>query len=212
MSTNIGPSPPVRFVTAHSPLGWWGVAANATGVCWFGWGENEDAVEKELRRQFPTATRTASDPRLQEWFDLLQRYLAGQGPWPKIPVDLPGTTFQRRVWQALRTIPAGETQSYQQIAVAIGYPTAARAVARACATNPVAVVVPCHRVIGNDGQLRGYAGGLDRKRLLLDLEAHSPYRPQRRPMKPRSGTISARTNKGGLPGNQKSSEPTSCPI
>lgn len=195
MSTPTGPSPPVRFVTADSPLGWWGVAATATGICWFGWGENEDAVEKQLRQQFPTATRAADDPRLREWFDLLQRYLAGHGPWPQLPVDLAGTSFQRRVWQALRAIPAGETRSYQQVAVAIGSPTAARAVARACATNRVAVVVPCHRVIGHNGQLRGYAGGLDRKRRLLALETHSPYRPRRSPVKSRSGTTSATTDK-----------------
>ncbi len=187
MSTHTGPPPPARFVTADSPLGWWGVAATATGICWFGWGKDDVAVENQLRQPFPTAIRTAGDPPLREWFELLQRYLAGHGPWPKLPVDLPGTPFQRRVWRAVRTIPAGETRSYQQVAIAIGCPTAARAVARACATNPVAVVVPCHRVIGHDGQLRGYAGGLDRKRRLLQLEAHSPYRPRRPPVKPRPG-------------------------
>ena len=97
-------------------------------------------------------------------------YLLGAGALDAVPTDLRGTAFQQRVWNALRAIPYGETRSYAQVAAAIGRPTATRAVARACATNPAALVVPCHRVIGSSGALRGYRWGLARKQALLDQE------------------------------------------
>ena len=102
--------------------------------------------------------------------DELHRHLAGTHPHIALPLDVRATAFQRRVWDALLKIPYGETRSYKQVAEAIGAPTAARAVARACATNPVAVLVPCHRVVGSDGSLTGYAGGLHRKKKLLAAE------------------------------------------
>jgi AraC family transcriptional regulator of adaptative response/methylated-DNA-[protein]-cysteine methyltransferase len=104
----------------------------------------------------------------------LQEHLAGSQPHIDLPLDVRATAFQRRVWDALRAIPYGQTRSYKQVAEAIGSPKAVRAVARACATNPVAVVVPCHRVIGTDGKLHGYAGGLHRKKKLLEKEAEKP--------------------------------------
>lgn len=103
--------------------------------------------------------------------DQLAAYFAGQRQRFELPIELHGTAFQRRVWSALRTIPYGETWSYGRIAAAIGAPTASRAVGLANGRNPVSIIVPCHRVIGADGRLTGYGGGLDRKRLLLDLEA-----------------------------------------
>jgi AraC family transcriptional regulator of adaptative response/methylated-DNA-[protein]-cysteine methyltransferase len=111
------------------------------------------------------------DKQLKPWMDELHRHFAGEQPHIDLPLDVRATAFQKRVWDALRAIPYGETRSYKQVAEAIGSPTAVRAVARACATNPVAVVVPCHRVIGTDGKLHGYAGGLHRKKKLLEKEA-----------------------------------------
>ncbi len=113
---------------------------------------------------------TRGTKELSLWMAELQRHFAGEQPHLDLPLDVRATAFQRRVWDALLAIPYGETRSYKQVAEAIGSPTAVRAVARACATNPVAVVVPCHRVIGTDGKLHGYAGGLHRKKKLLDAE------------------------------------------
>ncbi|MDW8198123.1 MAG: methylated-DNA--[protein]-cysteine S-methyltransferase [Gemmataceae bacterium] len=174
MRTPNGPTSPIRWIIANSPLGWWGLAATDQGICWLAWGESRDEWETTLRQRFPTAVASPRDRQLKHWVALLQRYFAGCGPLPRLPLDLQGSAFQQRVWQALQNIPYGETRSYHDIAVAIGRPTAARAVARACATNPVAVLVPCHRVVGRDGQLCGYAGGLERKRQLLAWERTLP--------------------------------------
>ena len=160
----------IRFTTAKCPLGRVILAATGKGVCWLSFGDTDDAMEAALRAEFPKATVTRNDADLAPWLAELQRHFAGEQPHLDLPLDVRATAFQRRVWDALLAIPYGETRSYKQVAEAIGAPTAVRAVARACATNPVAVVVPCHRVIGTDGKLHGYAGGLHRKKKLLDAE------------------------------------------
>ncbi|QJW95560.1 bifunctional transcriptional activator/DNA repair enzyme AdaA [Frigoriglobus tundricola] len=160
----------IRFATAACPLGRVILAATGKGVCWLSFGDTDAAMEAALRAEFPKATVTRGAGDLAPWVAELQRHLAGEQPHLDLPLDVRATAFQRRVWDALLAIPYGETRSYKQVAEAIGAPTAVRAVARACATNPVAVVVPCHRVIGTDGKLHGYAGGLHRKKKLLETE------------------------------------------
>jgi AraC family transcriptional regulator of adaptative response/methylated-DNA-[protein]-cysteine methyltransferase len=169
----------IRFATAKCPLGRVILAATGKGVCWLSFGDSDKAMEAALRAEFPKANLTRNDDSLAEWMDELQRHFAGEQPHIDLPLDVRATAFQRRVWDALCEIPYGETRSYKQVAEAIGAPTAVRAVARACATNPVAVVVPCHRVIGTDGKLHGYAGGLHRKKKLLETEKGAQISPQR---------------------------------
>ena len=160
----------IRFTTAKCPVGRVILAATAKGICWLSFGDTDKGMETALRAEFPKATVSRADAGLKPWMDELARHFAGEQPHLDLPLDVRATAFQRRVWDALLAIPSGETRSYKQVAEAIGAPTAVRAVARACATNPVAVVVPCHRVIGTDGKLHGYAGGLHRKKKLLEGE------------------------------------------
>jgi AraC family transcriptional regulator of adaptative response/methylated-DNA-[protein]-cysteine methyltransferase len=163
----------IRFATAKCPVGRVILAATDKGICWLGFGDADDEMEERLREEFPKAAVARGDKQLKPWMDELRRHFAGEQPHIDLPLDVRATAFQKRVWDALRAIPYGETRSYKQVAEAIGSPTAVRAVARACATNPVAVVVPCHRVIGTDGKLHGYAGGLHRKKKLLEKEAEA---------------------------------------
>src|SRR5437868_7727471 len=153
----------IRFTTAQCPLGRVILAATGKGVCWLSFGNTDKQMETALRAEFPKAAVSRNDAQLKPWLNELHRHFAGEQPHLDLPLDVRATAFQRRVWDALLAIPYGETRSYKQVAEAIGAPTAVRAVARACATNPVAVIVPCHRVIGTDGSLTGYAGGLHRK-------------------------------------------------
>ena len=126
-------------------------------------------------REFPFATRRRDDAAMSEWRKTLARLMQGQETNgqqtnPSLPLDIRATAFQRRVWEALQKIPRGETRSYSAIAKKIGMPKATRAVARACATNPVAVAIPCHRVVRQDGELGGYRWGIERKEQLLAME------------------------------------------
>ena len=160
----------VRYALVDSPVGWILVAGTDRGVAAVRLGDDPAALEAGIGTEFPGA-RHASDPdRLQAWAREIVRQLEGDAPPADIPLDLRATAFQRRVWDALRAIPRGETRSYAEIADALGAPGAARAVARACATNPVALVVPCHRVIRGDGGLAGYRWGVARKSALLERE------------------------------------------
>ncbi len=160
----------IRFATAKCPVGRVLLAATAKGICWLSFGDTDTELEAALRAEFPKATVARGRADLKPWMDELARHFAGEQPHLDLPLDVRATAFQRRVWDALLAIPYGETRSYKQVAEAIGAPTAVRAVARACATNPVAVIVPCHRVIGSNGALTGYAGGLHRKKNLLEGE------------------------------------------
>lgn len=162
----------LAYTLVASRLGRLLIAATARGICAVRIGEpNEDeALVAALRAEFPAAAIERDDALLAPEASVLLDHLAGRRLDLDLPLDVQGTAFQARVWAALRAIPRGETRSYSQVAAAIGAPTAARAVARACATNPVALVVPCHRVVGADGSLAGYRWGVERKRRLLDSE------------------------------------------
>ena len=162
----------IRWTAASIPDGVALVAATDRGLCAVRLGQEPAALESELRAEFPRAVVTRDDARMADLATLVSDLAVGR-PRPDVsglPLDVHATAFRRRVWEALRRIPAGETRSYGQVAAAVGAPRAARAVGGACAANPVAVVVPCHRVVASDGSLHGYAGGLARKRQLLDAE------------------------------------------
>jgi AraC family transcriptional regulator, regulatory protein of adaptative response / methylated-DNA-[protein]-cysteine methyltransferase len=160
----------IGYSIVESPLGYVLVAATERGVAAVRFGDSEQAIEADFIREYPKAELIRDDEQLNPWVNLLLQSLQGQPTTQQISLDVHGTTFQWKVWQALRAIPVGQTRSYQEIARAIGQPTASRAVAQACATNPVAVFIPCHRVIRNNGQLGGYHWGLERKQQLLANE------------------------------------------
>ena len=160
----------IRYTIAESPLGPLLVAATERGVCSVQLGDESEALARALRAEFPRADVRVDETGLRPQVRALLDYLEGQRPHPDLPLDVQGTAFQRRVWEELRRIPPGETASYGDVAVRIGQPTAARAVARACATNPAALVTPCHRVVGADGSVGGYRWGVARKRKLLERE------------------------------------------
>jgi len=149
------------------------VAATERGLCFVSLGDSETALAAALSHEYPAAeiSRDASD--LTPWVNALVSHLSGRQPHLDLPLDVQATAFQRQVWEELRAIPYGSTRSYSEIARAIGHPAAARAVGHACATNPVAVVIPCHRAVREDGGLGGYRWGLERKRALLDREKGS---------------------------------------
>lgn len=158
----------VFYTIIRCPLGLLLVGATERGLCAVEFGDSEDTLEKALRQEYPDAQR--DEAPLRAWIEALRDYFSGRELGLPGPLDVRATAFQRRVWQELQKIPYGRTRSYSEIAQAIGHPKAVRAVARACATNPVAVVIPCHRVIRADGSLGGYGGGLARKRALLSHE------------------------------------------
>jgi AraC family transcriptional regulator of adaptative response/methylated-DNA-[protein]-cysteine methyltransferase len=160
----------ITYRISPSALGYLLVAATDRGVCAVSLGDTEGRVEQALKEEYPAATVVRDDAALDEWVTPLLRYLSGQSAAPAVLVDVPGTPFQQRVWRALQEIPPGSTPSYGSIARIIGEPGAARAVARACATNPAALVIPCHRVVREDGAMGGYRWGIERKRRLLALE------------------------------------------
>ena len=161
----------ISYTVAESPLGWLLVAGTTKGLCAVRLGDSPAALEAELASEFPHAGVTRDDTGLGAPVTALMGYLHGAQPHLDLPLDVRATAFQQQVWRALQAIPVGSTRSYGQVAAAIGRPTAARAVARACATNPVALVIPCHRVIREDGDLGGYRWGLERKQRLLSQEA-----------------------------------------
>jgi len=153
-----------------SELGWMLMAASERGVCWLSFGDEPDALLDELRKAHPRAQLVDDEARLRSWFEIVREHLLLPRPSLDLPVDIRGTAFQSRVWQALRAIPLGQTRSYGALAAELGAPTASRAVASACARNRIALVIPCHRVIGGDGGLAGYRWGVERKRRLLTDE------------------------------------------
>jgi len=153
-----------------TPMGYLLVAATSKGICSVKLGDDPAALREELRREFAHAEQVEGDTQLSVWTTALVDYLSGRLPWPELPYDVRATAFQRRVWEFLRTIPAGETMHYSEVAESLGRPTATRAVARACATNPVALVVPCHRIVPKGPGFAGFRWGIERKRKLLELE------------------------------------------
>jgi len=163
----------IAFAVVPCALGRLLVAATARGICRVAIGDDAAALERGLRAEFPAATIARDDDTLRSWVAEITAHLDGRQPHLDVPVDVRATAFQRRVWEALRKIPYGSTRSYSEIARAMGNAKATRAVARACATNPVAIVIPCHRVVREDGELGGYRWGVDRKSALLKQEAES---------------------------------------
>ncbi len=148
------------------------VAATQKGICFVCLGESDSALEEQVHLEFPKATEIfRDDARIGPAVESVADYLAGEVPWIDLPFDVQATAFQRRVWQELLAIPLGETRSYSEVADAMGLSKSQRAVANACARNPVALLVPCHRVIREDGTLGGYRWGRDRKTALLAQEA-----------------------------------------
>lgn len=174
----------MHYTIADSPLGRLLVAATDRGISALYLGESDARLKSALRKEYPRAELSSDETDskyLRGWVKTILDHLRGREPSLDMPTDVQATAFQRRVWEELRRIPYGATRTYTQIARAVGKPAAIRAIARACATNPVSVVVPCHRVVRQDGSLAGYRWGADRKRRLIDHEAavvESQKKPQ----------------------------------
>ncbi len=160
----------IGYSIAKSPIGKVLVGATERGVSAVYLGDAENAMIAELREEYPRAEIVPAADSFQRWVREIVQRIEGKQPRMELPLDLQATAFQRRVWQELQRIPRGRTRSYSQVARSLGQPKAVRAVARACATNPVSIVVPCHRVIREDGKLAGYRWGLSRKEQLLAQE------------------------------------------
>ena len=160
---------PIRYTIADSPLGRMLVAATGKGICTVQFGDSDEELEQGFKHEFPFASRRRDDESLGAWAQELVSRIGGLET-SKLPLDIQATAFQSKVWSYLQTIPVGQTRSYTEVANAIGQPSAARAVARACATNRLAVVIPCHRVVRESGSLAGYRWGVERKQALLELE------------------------------------------
>ena len=160
----------IHYTIAKSALGKVLVAATERGVSAVYLGDAQDKLVGELREEYPRAEITPATGGARRWVREIVQRIEGKPAQAELPLDLQATAFQRRVWQELQRIPRGATRSYSQVARALGKPKAVRAVARACASNPVSVVVPCHRVVREDGNLAGYRWGLARKEQLLAAE------------------------------------------
>jgi AraC family transcriptional regulator of adaptative response/methylated-DNA-[protein]-cysteine methyltransferase len=164
----------ISYALGASVLGPMLIGATDRGICFLQFGDSERVLVDELQRQFPAALTQAmpeeSQAQFNQWMDALNRHLRGLEPQLDLPLDLRGTAFQLIVWRYLQRVPYGEVRSYAEVAVDLGKPRAARAVARACASNRVAVLIPCHRVVRGTGELGGYRWGLERKRALLNTE------------------------------------------
>lgn len=170
----------IAFASSASLFGWIVVGATERGLCWLSLASTRAEAEASLRAEFPEA-KLRRDPALVQWIETAIASVSGATAGKRTlaaerALDLRGTEFQLRVWQALRRIPRGETRSYSKLARDLGNPRATRAVARACATNRVALLVPCHRVVGANGSLTGYRWGVERKRELLAREGVRPER------------------------------------
>jgi len=157
----------VGYTIAPTHLGRLLVAGTAKGVSAIYVGDSDERLEAELRREYPAAKISKNRARISRWVRQIVRHLSGEQPNLDLPLDVKATAFQRRVWEALQQIPRGSTRSYSDLARAIGLPKGQRAVARACATNPAAILIPCHRVVREDGGLGGYRWGIKRKEALL---------------------------------------------
>jgi len=160
----------INYTIASSPLGRLLVGATDRGISALYLGESDARLEAALQKEYPQAEIRRDCNGMESWIEQILAHLRGGAPHLDLPTDVQATAFQRRVWEELRKIPYGKTKTYSEVARAIGRPTAIRAVARACATNPVSVVVPCHRVVREDGNLAGYRWGIQRKRALLEHE------------------------------------------
>lgn len=166
----------ISYHEAETPLGRMTLGATDKGICFLGFGASGELLAA-LRREYPEAELdSAARPAFGGWVQAIAEHLQGGAPDLDLPLDVRATAFQTQVWDYLRAIPYGEVRSYAEVAAALGRPRAARAVARACASNHVAVAIPCHRVLRGTGELGGYKWGLARKRALLDLEKRAAGR------------------------------------
>lgn len=163
----------IRFAVAQCSLGALLVAASSTGICEIALDADPEQLVRNLQDRFKAARLIGADTEFEAWVAAVVGFVEDPSRGLELPLDVRGTAFQRRVWEALRDIPAGTTATYTDIAERIGSPRAVRAVARACATNPIALAIPCHRVVRTDGSLAGYRWGIDRKRVLLAREAQA---------------------------------------
>jgi AraC family transcriptional regulator, regulatory protein of adaptative response / methylated-DNA-[protein]-cysteine methyltransferase len=168
-----GANADIRFAIGECSLGSILVARSELGFCAILLGDDPDALARDLQDRFPRATLIGGDAEFEQLVAQVVGFVEAPGLGLDLPLDVRGTAFQRRVWQALTEIPAGTTATYTEIAGRIGSPRAVRAVAQACAANALAVAIPCHRVVRNDGGLSGYRWGVERKRALLQREAHA---------------------------------------
>ncbi|WP_233843517.1 methylated-DNA--[protein]-cysteine S-methyltransferase [Dyella sp. 2HG41-7] len=166
----------IRYTTTKTPLGQLLVAATAKGICSVTLGASDKALEQRLADEFPKATRERVDNGREEWLDAVIARIASELGWSDVeapempPLDVAATAFQWRVWEALTRIPAGTTKSYGELAAMIGKPGAARAIGQACGSNRLALLVPCHRIVREDGSLGGWRWGVEFKRALLARE------------------------------------------
>jgi AraC family transcriptional regulator, regulatory protein of adaptative response / methylated-DNA-[protein]-cysteine methyltransferase len=164
----------ISYASVDSPLGRMMIGATDRGLCFLQFGEADEQLVEMLHNEYPAASISPLvqpyPPAFQEWMDALRDHVNGQRPRVDLPLDLQATAFQMKVWSYLQSIPAGHVESYAEVAKGIGQASASRAVARACASNRVALVIPCHRVIRGTGELGGYRWGLERKRTLIDRE------------------------------------------
>jgi AraC family transcriptional regulator of adaptative response/methylated-DNA-[protein]-cysteine methyltransferase len=160
----------ITFAIAPTSLGRMLIAATERGLCVVRFGESMTELERDLRKEFHAATLHRDDAAMSRYIEPLVASLGGEKTTIDLPLDVRATAFQQKVWETLQRIPRGETRSYTEVARAIGDPKAVRAVARACASNPVALAVPCHRVVRSDGDLAGYRWGIERKKKLLEGE------------------------------------------
>jgi len=160
----------IIYTTVDCALGRLLVAATEKGICFVSLGDSDAFLQAELARDYPAAEIQRDQAGLGRWVSAILKHLDGRQPHLDLPLDVQGTAFQWQVWEALRAIPYGATRSYGEIARSLGKPQAARAVARACAGNPASIVIPCHRAVGQDGDLTGYRWGVERKRALLVQE------------------------------------------
>jgi AraC family transcriptional regulator of adaptative response/methylated-DNA-[protein]-cysteine methyltransferase len=167
----------IAYTIVNSPLGRLLVAATEKGVCAVSLGDDDAVLEAALLHEYPAATIQRDGADIREWVNAILSYLNGQQPDLDLPIDVQTTAFRWRVWKNLQTIPRGSTRSYSEIARELGQPQAARAVANACATNPVALIVPCHRVVQANGDTGGYRWGKERKQKLLEQEAKETNTP-----------------------------------
>jgi AraC family transcriptional regulator, regulatory protein of adaptative response / methylated-DNA-[protein]-cysteine methyltransferase len=164
----------ISYASLQTPIGLMLIGATDRGVCFVGFGDGLEEPLQRLRDEYRNARiepmHEPYHPQFRAWVDAISDHLAHDGPCPDLPLDIRATAFQMRVWKYLQTIPPGDVESYSEVASALGAPKAARAVAQACARNPVAVLIPCHRVIRESGEVGGYRWGLGRKRGLIDRE------------------------------------------
>src|SRR6266849_7748094 len=168
---------PIRYTCADSPLGRLLIAATDKGICSIKFADSDEELEQGLKQEFPFAVRRRDDQDLADLAQKVVQRIRGDGrdrdTASALPLDIQATAFQRRVWSYLQSVAFGETRSYSQVAKAIRRPSAVRAVARACATNPVAIAIPCHRVVRSNGEMGGYRWGIERKQALLKMEEQS---------------------------------------